>query len=193
MIESNCWNLNFTAHKYRRLFTTQHTRLGMVMLFACLWCNIPECVWLCCINAELACYTITHLPSPPSFPPLLSPSLLYPPSPSLPLDLMSPRTLHCHPETSQSFYWFWYSFTYPLLVAMGKELNNKGVKYVTNKLCKACNLLINGDAFYCVDCEGSVHAICAGLSRDTKILLFVTNRNFSCNSCIKQKKNTLKL
>ena len=71
---------------------------------------------------------------------------------------------------------------------MGKELNNKGVKYVTNKLCKACNLLINRDAFYCVDCEGSVHAICAGLSRDTKILLFVTNRNFSCNSCIKQKK-----
>ena len=70
---------------------------------------------------------------------------------------------------------------------MEKKLKNKGVKYVTNKSCKVCNLLINGNAFYCVDCDNSVHSICTGLSQEAKIVFFVTNRVFSCTFCIKQK------
>ena len=70
---------------------------------------------------------------------------------------------------------------------MGKKLNKKGVKYASDEVCKACNLIIKGDAFYCFDCKNSIHAICTGLSRETKLLYFVTNRTFSSNCCIKQK------
>ena len=70
---------------------------------------------------------------------------------------------------------------------MGKTLNKKGVKYAFDEVCKACNLIIKGNSFYCRDCKNSIHATCTGLSRETKLLYYVTNRTFSCVSCIKKK------
>ena len=72
---------------------------------------------------------------------------------------------------------------------MGKQLNNKGVKYASDEVCKACNLIIKGDAFFCFDCKNFIHATCTRLSRETKLLYYVTNRIFSCVSCIKTKGN----
>ena len=69
---------------------------------------------------------------------------------------------------------------------MGKLLNKKGVKYAADKMCYACNLIIKGNAFYCFTAR-IIFTQLVLVSRETKLLYFVTNRNFSCFPCIKKK------
>ena len=78
---------------------------------------------------------------------------------------------------------------------MGKRLNKKGVKYASDEVCKACNLIIKGDAFYCFDCKNSIHATCTGLSRETKLLMptiLCYKQNIFMSRASKKKINTMK-